>query len=173
MLIHCNRPLKGHQLSIWILVNVSKQYTFNLFFLNIPTQLHSPTMYQPRFHPLWSPDTGWNPTTLEQSFYLSSEEAGHFWWWKFFLGWWADFCAWGTNLLAVNLLGGSLVVTLPFAILVSVSEGLALFAIHRVEWTYLVWYLFLHPLYHNTFSLSCHFWCYNSIHVIQTMKHWS
>ena len=28
------------------------------------------TVYQPRFHPLWSPDTGWNPTTLKQRFHF-------------------------------------------------------------------------------------------------------
>src|SRR5260370_3492882 len=45
-------------------------YTFDLFLLNIPMQLQSPTMYRLRFQPLWSPDTGWNLTTSKWSFHF-------------------------------------------------------------------------------------------------------
>jgi hypothetical protein len=44
--------------------------TFDPFLFNIPTRSHRPTIYWPRFQPLWSPDTGWNPTTSERSFQL-------------------------------------------------------------------------------------------------------
>jgi hypothetical protein len=44
--------------------------TFDSPALQIPTRSHKPTKYRPRFQPLCSPDTPWNPTTSERKLHF-------------------------------------------------------------------------------------------------------
>lgn len=46
------------------------KHTFVLSALIIPTRLHTPTKYRPRFPPLCSPDTGRNPITSDLNLHL-------------------------------------------------------------------------------------------------------
>ena len=46
--------------------------TLDTSWVQIPTRSHKPTIYRPKFHPLWSPDIGLNPTTSDLSFHIPS-----------------------------------------------------------------------------------------------------
>ena len=46
--------------------------TFDESVLQMPTRSHKPTMYRPKFHPLWSPEIGLKPITSDLNFHVPS-----------------------------------------------------------------------------------------------------